>query len=382
MENNKLSFKEFNSAEFNKFLKTDLCSYVQQICSHFRNLDRATTLESQRVKAIFNPDIYEKVAFAYACSEAHQTIQSAIGCIASAILNGEKEGSKVLDAHQVASEFIMYSSNLNDSYPNKLYEGYYTINGFLKVKPIYATGTDKKYYPLPLKEPSLNHRPLGQYKWNISEMSVLDKLNNTAFTVLDIPEEEPSKELEEKHSKWEVREATKHRFIGKPIYFNWHPDYRGRMYSASYHFNPQGDEYEKSIIAFAEDTKINRKGMFAIYRAIARAFGKDKLTDSDKVQWFMENRETLNPAEAKEPHIARALLISLKRAKQENKTNIMVELDATNSQKQIVAVLTKCKTTAMTCNIYNPSNSYIQDAYAMVADEMTRLINEALTKQK
>ena len=54
---------------------------------------------------------------------------------------------------------------------------------------------------------------------------------------------------------------------------------------------------------------------------------------------------------------------------------------ATNSQKQIVAVLTKCKTTAMTCNIYNPSNSHIQDAYAMVANEMTRLINEAL-KQK
>jgi hypothetical protein len=141
-------------------------------------------------------------------------------------------------------------------------------------------------------------------------------------------------------------------------------------------------EDEKSIIAFAEDTKINRKGMFAIYRAIARAFGKDKLTDNDKVKWFMENKETLNPAEAKEPHIARALLISLDRAKKENKTNIMVELDATNSQKEIVAVLTKCKTTAMTCNIYNPSNSYIQDAYAMVADEMTRLINEALTKQK
>ena len=168
---------------------------------------------------------------------------------------------------------------------------------------------------------------MGQYKWNISETSVLDKLNQTAFTVLDIPEEEPSKELEEKHSKWEIREETKHRFIGKPIYFNWHPDYRGRMYSASYHFNPQGDEYEKSIIAFAEDKKINAQGMFAIYRAIARAFGKDKLTDNDKVKWFMENRDNLNPAEAKEPHIARALLISLNRSKQENKTNIMVELD-------------------------------------------------------
>ena len=117
-----------------------------------------------------------------------------------------------------------YYCNLNDAYPNKLYEGYYTINGFLKVKPIYATGVEKKYYPLPSREPSFSHRPLGQYKWNISEMSVLDKLNKTAFTVLDIPEEEPSKELEEKHSKWEIREATKHRFIGKPIYFNWHPD--------------------------------------------------------------------------------------------------------------------------------------------------------------
>ena len=59
-----------------------------------------------------------------------------------------------------------------------------------------------------------------------------------------------------------------------------------------YHFNPQGDEYEKSIIAFAEDTKINRKGMFAIYRAIARA-----------------------------------LLLSLNKIENTSETNVMVELD-------------------------------------------------------
>lgn len=47
---------------------------------------------------------------------------------------------------------------------------------------------------------------------------------------------------------------------------------------------------------------------------------------------------------------------------------------ATCSQKQIVAVLTKCKTTAKVCNIYNLTNKEIQDAYKAVGDEMSRLL--------
>ena len=54
---------------------------------------------------------------------------------------------------------------------------------------------------------------------------------------------------------------------------------------------------------------------------------------------------------------------------------------ATCSQRQIVAVLTKCKKTAMACNIYNPENKEIQDAYKLTADEMTRLIEEAIIKE-
>lgn len=379
-DNSKIAFKEFNSKAFDEFVETDICKYVQQICSHFRALPRATTLEEQRVKSILHPDLYEKIAFAYACSEAHQTIQSAIGCIASAILQGDKEANKVLDAHQVASELIVYASNLYEAYPNNMYEAYNTINGYLKVKPLYTIEQEKKYYPLPNTMPTLSHRPLGQYKWNITETSVLDKLNNTAFTVLDIPEQEPSKDMEEKHSKWEIREKTKSMFLNKPIYFNWHPDYRGRMYSGSYHYNPQGDEYEKSIIAFAEPEKITYEGKFSVYRAIARAFGKDKLIDKEKVKWYMENKENLNPEMAKEPHIARALLLSLSKIESTGETNVMIEADATCSQKQIVAVLTKCKTTASTCNVYNPGNEYIQDAYGLVANEMSRLLEESISK--
>ena len=47
---------------------------------------------------------------------------------------------------------------------------------------------------------------------------------------------------------------------------------------------------------------------------------------------------------------------------------------ATCSQKQVVAALTKCKTTAEVCNIYNLTNKEIQDAYKAVGDEMSRLL--------
>ena len=47
---------------------------------------------------------------------------------------------------------------------------------------------------------------------------------------------------------------------------------------------------------------------------------------------------------------------------------------ATCSQKQVVAVLTKCKTTAKVWNIYKLTNKEIQDAYKAVGDEMSRLL--------
>ena len=375
----KLNFKEFNSEAFNKFVESDICRYVQQVIHHFRNWKRDTTKEEQLVKKVLaNTDTYDSIAFAYATGDSHQTIQSAIGSLASAVLRGNKDLQDVVDAHQVMSELILFASNMFPDYENNMYEAYNTINGYLKVRPLYTVEVAKEYYPLPNLESTTKHRPLGAYKWDITESTSLDRLNATAFTILDIEEDEPSKDLEEKHSKWMIRNVTRDALVGKPIYFNWHPDYRGRKYSAGYHWNPQGDEYEKSVIAFAEPERVTSKGIFAIARAIARAFGKDKLIDSEKAKWYRENKDTLDWKQAKEPHIARVQMLSMKLALETGYTNIPTELDATCSQKQIVAILTKCKTTAMTCNIYNPDNTHIQDAYGLVADEMSRLLEEAI----
>lgn len=53
---------------------------------------------------------------------------------------------------------------------------------------------------------------------------------------------------------------------------------------------------------------------------------------------------------------------------------------ATCSQKQIVAVLTKCGKTGAVCNINNMTNKEIQDAYKAVGDEMSRLLDIDLRK--
>lgn len=381
MEKEKINFKQFNAEAFNAFIETDICSFVVQICKHFRDFERETTKESQLVRKVLNDlDMYERIAFAYATSDKHQTIQSAIGTIASAILKGNKDAQDVIDAHQVASELILFASNAFEDYENNMYEVYTTINGHLKVKPLYRIDQPKEYYPLPNFEATDKHRPLGSYKWTITETTALDKLNNTGITILNIEEPEPSKDIEEQHEKWRIRKETRDELVGKTLYMDWHPDYRGRVYDAGYHYHIQGNEYEKSIIAFAEPEWITDEGIEQIKMAIARAFGKDKLIDEDKLKWYEENKDTLNWNIAKEPYIAYVQMLSLEYALTEGYTNIPVELDATCSQKQIVAVLTKCGKTGAVCNINNTTNKEIQDAYKAVGDEMSRLLDIDLRK--
>lgn len=384
MVQEKLNFKEFNTKAFDEFVDSDICRFVQQIIRDFYNFKRDTTKEEQLVKYVLGDfSNHDKIAFAYATSDESQTIESAIGTIASAILQGEKELNKVKDAHQVASELIFFSSNYipETTYPNKMYHMYQTINGYLKCKPLYRINKEKELYPLPNYEPSTRHRALGGYNWDITETTALDTMNATAFRVLNIEEPEPMDKESEKYVKWTVRQQTIDEVSSKPIYFDWHPDYRGRIYDNGYFYKVQGCEYEKSIIAFEESEYITEEGLNSIKCAIASAFGKDKLIDEKKLEWYEENKDSLDPSKAKEPHTAYVQMVSLKMAEEDGYTNIPREIDATCSQRQIVAVLTKCKKTAMACNIYNPENKEIQDAYKLTADEMTRLIEEAIIKE-
>lgn len=382
MQEERVSLAEENLPAKEKYIKSQQSNIINKIIYDFICTKRKTTKEEVLVHSVLgNPndyslDLFQSIGFSLATSSAAMTIQSAIGLIASVILKGNREANAVKDAHQVASELIFFSSNLVPFYQFNMFEAYHTANGFLKVKFVFAVpeiADQKEWYPLPTEKPTRKHRTLGKYAWKSTHTKTVDKLNRTAFTVLDFDEPEPAKDTED-HIKWQVRRQLRPIMAKKKFYFNWHQDYRGRMYSGGYHFNPQGNNYEKSILAFAEHRQVSAKGLRQVKYAIARAFGMDKEIDEVKLEWYEENKSTLDWRKAKHPTEARAQLHSMALIRETGRTNVPVEIDATNSQLQMVACLMGDLKTAMTCNVIT-DNKAIQDAYKILADLMSQLLN-------
>lgn len=194
-----------------------------------------------------------------------------------------------------------------------------------------------------------------------------------------------------------------------------------------YHINPQGNNHEKNILAFADYQNITYKGKQKVKHAVARAFGEwidfrrileisaeklavesydelsddekseiyeildeelklihanpiklDKLTNDKKLRWFERNRDLLlNPEiaqHAENPTEFKAQMMSINLIETTGMTNIPVEVDATNSQLQIVAVLTGCLKTALSCNVIS-DNTEIADAYKILAETMSSILD-------
>lgn len=102
----------------------------------------------------------------------------------------------------------------------------------------------------------------------------------------------------------------------------------------------------------------------------------DKLTNSQKLKWYERNKHLLVEPEviafAEEPTAFKAQMESMRLIETTGMTNIPVEVDATNSQLQIVAVLAGCLQTAKSCNVIS-DNTSIADAYGILAGFMSKL---------
>lgn len=381
MDKEKVNLAEENLEAKEKFLRSQQCQVISKMIFDFIRTKRATSKEEALVHSVlgseqdYDINLFQNIGFSLATSSKAMTIQSAIGLIASVILKGDREAQKVIDTHQVASELVYFTSTLIPMYQYNMFEHYYTTNGFLKVKftlTLPEIADQKEWYPLPTSKPTKKHRELGKYAWKSTHTATVDKLNKTAFTVLDFDEPEPAKNTED-HIKWQVRKQLRPLMAGQTFYFNWHQDYRGRMYSGGYHFNPQGNNYEKSILAFATHRQVSAKGYRQVKYAVARAFGLDKEIDEKKLEWYEKNKNTLDWRKAKHPTEARAQLESIRLIKETGRTNIPVEIDATNSQLQMIACLMGDLKTAMTCNVITDNKS-IQDAYKILAELMSNLL--------
>ena len=436
--NKKFYIGEINKAKSEEFKASNLCIAIVKEIMAFTNLDRNTTEETARVQyCIPTENIAERIAFAIVTANKTMPLETIVGMVGTSITKKNKDEKFVVASLLVASEFVLYASNLMSLTPNKLFNIRKTVNGKFIVTNLYKQEHlgEKTFYPLPTPEPTTTHRCLGDYDWKSTQTAGVEKLNKTKFTVLQIEETEPLKFLSAKDeriglvnelwTKWNIRKQILPKFKGETFHFNWHQDYRNRKYAGAYFINPQGNEYEKNIMAFADFQNITFKGKQKVKHAIARAMGEwvdhrrlieikseittvsqslilsddekqeiyeildeeiaeinskviklDKLTDIEKAKWYEENNDLLLEPEvaihADEPTALKAQLHSMNLINTMGMTNIPVEIDATCSQLQIVSALMGCRKTAQTCNIITDNNQ-IADAYRIMAEYMSKL---------
>lgn len=79
------------------------------------------------------------------------------------------------------------------------------------------------------------------------------------------------------------------------IYMPYSVDSRGRVYAVPVALNPQGPDYQKALLEFAQGKPISSKDKSWYWLAvgIANTYGKDKLSLDDRVAWVRQNEDLI-----------------------------------------------------------------------------------------
>lgn len=75
------------------------------------------------------------------------------------------------------------------------------------------------------------------------------------------------------------------------FWYVWNLDFRGRMYTATTGFSPQGPDLGKGLIRFANGKRLGERGWYWLRVHGANRYGYDKEDYDKRVQWVDERRE-------------------------------------------------------------------------------------------
>lgn len=115
---------------------------------------------------------------------------------------------------------------------------------------------------------------------------------------------------------------------------------------------------------------------------IASAYGLDKLTWNQRIEWFDKNTDHMGElvVQAKEPAMFYAGCKAYMDALQGKPSGYMISLDATSSGLQLLAALTGCRKSAELCNVIpyfgEEAEAQRRDGYTVIYREMTDKIGE------
>lgn len=200
-------------------------------------------------------------------------------------------------------------------------------------------------------------------KQSLDALNALQEVSWTIDPVVLLGEDNPNKEMDDDQFMTIASE-----YIGSEFYFVWRFDKRGRSYSSGYDLNIQSNEFGKALLNLSEPKTVTNIDNLKI--AIANHAGKDKLTWSDRIKWFDDQKGQFDTTNWSEPILGRKALKAYQDTLDSEATGYVMSLDATASGLQIMAALTGCKKTAKACNLLGDGIRH--DLYTEIADAMNK----------
>ena len=166
-------------------------------------------------------------------------------------------------------------------------------------------------------------------------------------------------------------------YLGRDIYFPIGADHRGRLYSKSTYINYQGDEYQKSLLEFADKAVLTDEDIDEIRVAISNEVYTDKCTREEAINWFNENQDNMIKLVSKS--IAGSVLYKdYVRAIKGEAVGTIVHQDMTNSGLGIYSILGRDDLGASLTNIktiIKDGKVVLADAYGTLADALNKVLN-------
>lgn len=77
------------------------------------------------------------------------------------------------------------------------------------------------------------------------------------------------------------------------FWFVYQCDFRGRIYATTSGLSPQGPDFSKGLLQFAEGKELTERGLFWLRVHGANTYGYDKASYDDRVQWSIDREEEI-----------------------------------------------------------------------------------------
>lgn len=173
------------------------------------------------------------------------------------------------------------------------------------------------------------------------------------------------------------------------LYFVYQADFRGRLYACSSGLSPQGSDFNKALLEFAEGKPLGYTGERWLCIHGANCYGIDKVCYTERIKWVKDNEQNIvNTAEdpyltedwwsaADEPWLFLAFCYEYAamvkcKDREDFVSHLPISVDGTCNGLQNLSALLRDEVGAVSTNLF-PSNDP-QDIYKNVADMFATMV--------